>query len=160
MFALLRTGSVLAAITLTSALPSTAEAQWFGWGWDWGWGPGYYEPAGAWTSYYPGSYAYGGYGGGYGSYYAPGGCCAPACGCDPCCSPCGPCGSCGACGLRSCAGGNCAGGNCAYDAPANGAPIPDPNADMPPNRPRTNSPPRTRERLPTTLSVPLRPVPS
>ncbi|HUQ68349.1 MAG TPA: hypothetical protein VM165_02430 [Planctomycetaceae bacterium] len=132
MFSLLRTGSVLAAMTL--ALPASADAQWFDW--NWGWGQDYYQPAGAWTSYYPGSYGYSGYGGGY---YAPGGCCNP-CACNPCCDPCG--GS--ACGAGGCASGNCAGGNCAYDAPAGGAPVPDPNVDTPPLRSRTAPTPRTR----------------
>ncbi|MDZ4684486.1 MAG: hypothetical protein SH850_05305 [Planctomycetaceae bacterium] len=131
MFALLRTGSILAAMTL--ALPASANAQWFDWGWNWGWQRDYYQPAGAWTSYYPGSYGYSGYGGGY---YAPGGC-----GCNPCAS-CDPCGS--ACGAGGCASGNCAGGNCAYDAPAGGAPVPDPNVDSPPVRSRTTPTPRTR----------------
>jgi hypothetical protein len=147
MFAWLRSGFVFAALGGTILLPATADAQWFGWGWGWD------EPA--WTSYYPGSYGggYSGggyYSGGYGAYYAPGGCGCDPCGCAPCgCDPCGcnPCGS--ACGTGGCSGGNCAGGNCAYDAPANGAPVPDPNVDAPPVRPRTtpnSTTPRTSPR--------------
>jgi hypothetical protein len=148
MFALLRTSSVIAVLGLTAVWPTSASAQWYD-GWGWGWG-GWNEPG--WTSYYPGSYGYGytaSYGGG--GYYGPGGCCDP-CACNPCgCNPCGG----GACGLGgcasgncaggNCANGNCAGGNCAYDAPANGAPVPDPNTntDSPPLRNRTTPTPRS-----------------
>jgi hypothetical protein len=112
---------------MTTAVPATAEAQWWGWGWNWGWEPAYYQPASPWVSYYPGSSR--------GSA-----CCCDPCGCNPCCDPCG--GACSPCG-SACGPGGCAGGNCAYDAPAGSAPLPDPNIDA---RPRPSDPAPARPR--------------
>lgn len=125
----------------------TAEAGPF---WHWG-HPGYadsfYGPS---RSFYAPQGAYGP------SYYGPSsGCCgtggcgpcqmnyAPGCGCNPCgCNPCGcdPCGcsSCvgGNCGI-GCADGSCASGNCGWNATTTSDPIPDPNLNAEPVRPRT-----------------------